>query len=127
MHDLDPDLHNRPTTNVDMPIERPHTTFYVLAIAMLVLSVNNLPGGRRLVCGVTILFDQVLVVREVTPGGPEVEVYVSNMLNLTGRLPVDGLVDPIDLTSCNKFRCVYATDWIGIVVKDMYNTECQPK
>ena len=37
------------------------------------------------------MFDQVFVVRYETP---EVEMYDSNTLNLTSRLPVDGLAYP---------------------------------
>ena len=71
---------------------------------------DTLPAGQESVSGVTVLFDHVFVVREWTP---EVEVYDSNTLNLTSRLPVDGLEDPGDLTSCSKFRCLYISDWLG--------------
>ena len=37
---LDADLWNGPRSNVNMPIERPHATFFVLAIAMFALSVT---------------------------------------------------------------------------------------
>ena len=69
---------------------------------------NTLPAGQRPVTGVTVLFDQVFVVRYKTR---DMEVYDSNTLNLTSLLPVDGLVDPQDLTSCSKFRCLYIVDW----------------
>ena len=71
-----------------------------------------MPAGRW-VRGVTVLFDQVFVVHF---GTPEVEVYDSNTLNLTSRLPVDGLVNPWDLTSCSKFQCLYISDWHGGVI-----------
>ena len=71
---------------------------------------NTLPADHQRVSGVTVLFDQVFVVRQVTR---EVEVYDLNTLNLTSRLPVDGLVYPKDLTSSNKFRCLYISDWRG--------------
>ena len=72
---------------------------------------NTLPAGRRLVTGVIVLFDQVFVVRSETP---EVKVYDSN---LTSRLPVGGLVNPMDLTSCSKFRCLYISNcWGGGVI-----------
>ena len=61
-------------------------------------------------CGLTILFDQVFVVRHETR---EVQMYDSNTFNLTSRLQVDGLADPVDLTSCSKFRCLYISDWDG--------------
>ena len=32
------------------------------------------------------------------------------------RSPVDGLVNPGDLTSCSKFRCLYISDWDGGVI-----------
>ena len=51
--------------------------------------------------------DQVFVVRRATT---EVELYDSNTLKLTSRIPVDGLVDPWDMTSCRKFRCLYIAD-----------------
>ena len=44
------------------------------------------------------------------------EVYDSNTLNLTRRLPVDGLEGPWDMTSCSKFRCLYISDWIVEVI-----------
>ena len=75
---------------------------------------NTLPAGQQSVYGVTVLFDQVFAVRY---GTPEVEVYDSNTLNLTSRLPVDGLVNPADLTSCSKFRCLYISDWVGGVIR----------
>ena len=68
---------------------------------------NTVPAGQRPVYGVIVLFDQVFVVRDVTP---EVEVYDSNTLKLTDRLPVDGLVSPADLTACSQFRCLYIAD-----------------
>ena len=71
---------------------------------------NTLPGGQQPVYGVAVLFDQVFVVRRKTR---EVEVYDSNTLNLTSRLPVSGLADPSDLTSCSKFRCLYISDLRG--------------
>ena len=52
-------------------------------------------------------------VRQKSPDWPEVKVHESNMLNLTCRLPVDGLLDLIDLTSCSKFRCLYIAEWNG--------------
>ena len=74
---------------------------------------NTLPAGQQPVTGVTVLFDQVFVLRRVTPG---VEVYDSNTLHLTSRLPVDGLVYPKDLTSCSMFQCLYIADWDGEVM-----------
>ena len=75
--------------------------------------INTLPAGQRPVSGVTVLLDQVFVVRLVTR---EVEMYDLNTLNLTSRLPVDGFVDPWNLTSCSKFRCLYIADWNGGVI-----------
>ena len=40
VHDLDYDLLISPRSNVNMLIERPHVTLYVLAIAMFALSVT---------------------------------------------------------------------------------------
>ena len=40
MHGLDPDLLNMPRSIENIPIDRPRATFYVLATAMLVLSVT---------------------------------------------------------------------------------------
>ena len=39
VHDLNIDLYNLPMSNVNISIERPHATSYVLVIAMSVLSV----------------------------------------------------------------------------------------
>ena len=74
---------------------------------------NRLPGVQRTVYGVTVLFDEVFVVRYMTP---EVEVYDSNMLNLTRRIPIAGLVHPYDLSSCSKFRCLYIADKTGSAI-----------
>ena len=71
---------------------------------------NTLPADLLPVLGVTVLFHQVFVVRHVTR---EVEVYDSNTLNLTSRLLVDRLVNPVDLASCSKFRCLYIADGHG--------------
>ena len=74
---------------------------------------NTLPAGKWPVRGVTVLFDQIFVLRL---GTQEVEVYDSNTLNLTSRLPVDELVSPWDLASCSKFRCLYISGWFGRVI-----------
>ena len=74
--------------------------------------------GQLCVTGVTILFDQVFVVRGPPRGvrTSELEVYDLNTLKQTSCLPVDGLQNPSDMTSCSKFRCLYISDWIGDVI-----------
>ena len=71
---------------------------------------NTLPAGRWPVYGVTVLFDQVFVVRHRIR---EVEVHDSNTFNLTSCLPIGGWACPSDLTSCSKFRCLYIANWRG--------------
>ena len=41
MHDFDLDLWNMPRSTIHVPIKRPNATFYVLTIAMYVISVSQ--------------------------------------------------------------------------------------
>ena len=70
--------------------------------------IHSLPKGQQSVRGVTILGDEVFLVRRLTPG---VEVYAAGKWTLTRRLDVSGLEQPWDLTSCRKFRCLYIAEW----------------
>ena len=57
--------------------------------------------------GVTVLLDQVFIVRYETP---EMELYDVNTLNPMTSIQDDGLIYPEDLASCRKFRCLYISD-----------------
>ena len=61
----------------------------------------------KVVWGVTVLSDQVFLVRRFTP---EVEVYDTATLTLQRRLTVSGLATPNDMTSCIKYNCLYIAD-----------------
>ena len=75
--------------------------------------INTLPRGLKSVTGLTVLLDQVFIVRVDTR---EMEIYNSGTLMLTNRLQVDGLKNPRDLTSCSKFRCLYISDGGGLKI-----------
>ena len=68
---------------------------------------THVAAKGNVVRGVTVLFDQVFLVRELTP---EVEVYDTDTLTLQRRLAVSELVAPWDMTSCVKYNYLYITD-----------------
>ena len=70
--------------------------------------------------GVTVLFNEVFIVRN---GSPEVEVYDSDTFNLVRRIEMNFLAQPWDLEACRVYPCVYVTDlnipgWIHRVGMD---------
>ena len=83
---------------------------YIWSVFRASVLANTLPSGQWPVCGVIVMFDHVFVERQKTPDGPEVPVYDSKTFHLRSRLPVDRLVNPLDLTSCSKFRCLHIAD-----------------
>ena len=68
---------------------------------------SHVAAKGKAVWGVTVLSDQVFLVRRHTP---EVEVYDTATLTLQRRLAVSGLVAPWDMTSCIKYNCLYIAD-----------------
>ena len=68
---------------------------------------THVTAKGKVVWGVTVLSDQVFLVREDIP---EVEVYDTATLTLQRRLAVSGLVTPSDMTSCAKYNYLYIAD-----------------
>ena len=66
-----------------------------------------MPSDERDVFGVTVLSDELFLVREKTP---YVKVYDISKWILQRRIDVDGLTDPIDTTSCSKLSCIYVVN-----------------
>ena len=69
--------------------------------------VHTLPEGDR-VCGVTSLGEEIYVLR--WKGHGEVEVYDVITYLLKRRLTVPNSREFTDLTSCEHYRCLYASD-----------------
>ena len=59
VHGLDLVLYNEPRSNVNMPIESLHATFYIIAMAMFALSVT--------VCEINLFFCDHAVIHLVMP------------------------------------------------------------
>ena len=68
---------------------------------------THVTAKGKAVQGVTVLSNQVFLVRKLTP---EVEEYDTATLTLQRRLAVCGLVGPNDVTSCVKYNCLYIAD-----------------
>ena len=66
-----------------------------------------MPTGTREVYGVTVLNDEVFIVR---CGSQDVETYDLNSFTVKGYITVKELRSPWDLSSCGKFRCLYIAD-----------------
>ena len=69
--------------------------------------IHTIPRGQQPVFGVTILFNEVFIVRS---GSSEVEVYNSDTFNFVRCNEVNGLAQPWDLEACHINRCVYIAD-----------------
>ena len=67
-----------------------------------------MPSDEKDVYGVTVLSDELFLIRENIP---QVEVYDISKWTLQRRIDVDGLVKPGDMTSCCKLNCIYVVDW----------------
>ena len=68
---------------------------------------TRIPWKGDVIGGVTILFDQVFVVRDIAA---EVEVYDTATLLLQHHPAVYGLVRPYDMISNVKYNCLYVAD-----------------
>lgn len=67
----------------------------------------RIPRDQRPVFGVTVLGDEVFVVRS---GTSELEAYSGERFDLVRHVAVAELVQPWDLTSCSTFQCIYVAD-----------------
>ena len=69
---------------------------------------HTMPSGEKFVRGVTVLSDELFLIRE---NSPQVEVYDISKWTLQRRIYVAGLIKPGDMTSCSKLNCIYIVDW----------------
>ena len=68
--------------------------------------VPGLPG-RAPVYGITSIDRELYVLRMASS---KIEVYSTETFDLQRHLPVKGIVDAIDMTSCPRNRCLYIAD-----------------
>ena len=68
---------------------------------------NHIVARGKVVWGVTVLFDQVFLVRH---HAAEVEVYDIATLTLQRHLVISGLLVSIDMTSSANYNCLYVAD-----------------
>ena len=69
--------------------------------------IHTLPTGQQPVLGVTVLGDEVFIVRR---RANELEVYNWTTWKLKNIMDVKELASPWDLTSCTRFHCIYVAD-----------------
>ena len=67
---------------------------------------NKLPGGNA-VGGITVLYDEVFIVRYELPA---LEVYDSETLSLRSSIPVSELRRPCDIAASVRYSCLYVAD-----------------
>ena len=87
--------------------------------------IHTLPSGRQPVWGMTVMNQEMFLVRGWSQDERkdsslrvgcllDMEVYDINTLALRRSFKVNGLEWPSDMTSCNKFHCLYITN-CGII------------